>query len=116
MKLPNHEGAFVPQEKLVNYLLDKTHGVGRHKAAFFMRFGFTREAWEALDAALREHAGEHDVSRESPSRHGVRYAVDGILQTPGGRTPLVRSVWFVKAGDERPHFVTAYPLRRVDHD
>jgi hypothetical protein len=39
MKLPNHEHALVPQEKITGYLLSLTHRDGRHKAAFFVSFG-----------------------------------------------------------------------------
>jgi hypothetical protein len=32
------------------------------------------------------------------------------MATPDGRTPLVRSVWFIDTGTEIPRFATAYPL------
>ncbi len=42
MKLPNHEKAFVPREKIVDYLLSPFHKDGKGKAAFFKRFGSCR--------------------------------------------------------------------------
>ncbi len=110
MKIPSFESALVPREKVADYLLSETHADGRHKAAFFVRFGFAREDWETLAEALRQHAATHEVARVEESPFGVRYVVEGIINTPGGRAPLVRSVWFVQDGEEVARFVTAYPL------
>ena len=40
---------------------------------------------------------------------GTRYVVEGIMEVPDGRTPSIRSVWFVAEGEEIPRFATAYP-------
>jgi len=40
MRLPNGTNAYVPREKLVEYLLSETHAVGKSKARFFRGFGF----------------------------------------------------------------------------
>jgi hypothetical protein len=32
------------------------------------------------------------------------------METPDGRKPVVRSVWFIEHGSQTPRFVTAYPL------
>lgn len=50
MKLPNAEQMFIPQRKLIDYLLSTTHPSGRSKAAFFARFVFTEAVWESLAA------------------------------------------------------------------
>ncbi|MFN9906791.1 MAG: DUF6883 domain-containing protein, partial [bacterium] len=42
MRLPNARFAVVPVEKLVGYLLDESHPVGRHKARVFARVGYSR--------------------------------------------------------------------------
>lgn len=110
MKLIGIERAVVPRRKVVDYLLSSTHPEGRGKAAFFRRYGFGPEAWEVLADALRRHAAEHEVTREEPSPFGTRYVVEGIMETPSGRTPRVRSVWFVANDDDTPRLVTAYPL------
>ncbi|MFQ5612045.1 MAG: DUF6883 domain-containing protein [Anaerolineae bacterium] len=43
---------------------------------------------------------------------GTRYVVEGPMPAPDGRTPLVRSVWFIETRGQIPQFVTAYPLSR----
>src|SRR5216684_4451766 len=110
MKLPQYELALIPREKITDYLLSETHPDGRHKAGFFTLFGFVPEFWETLAEALRQHAAAHEVARVENSPFGTRYVVEGIIATPSGRTPLLRSVWFIRDGEEMPRFVTAYPL------
>ena len=110
MKLPNRNSSIVPQAKLTEYLLSASHPYGRHKAAFFMRFGFSRDSWEVLASALLTHASEHDVAAADDTHFGTRYTLEGRLRAPDGRTPIVRVVWFVEKGDDRPRLVTVYPL------
>ncbi len=104
------EVAVIPLQKLAGYLLAPEHPEGRGKAAFFARFGFSRERPEVLAAALRQHAVTHDVTAAEPSPFGTRYVIEGQLRAPDGRAPRVRAVWFVAPDDPAPRFVTAYPL------
>ena len=89
MKLPNLEAAVVPEEKIIGYLLSATHRDGRHKAAFFLSFGFAAGAPETLRAALLNHAAEHEVSKAESTPFGTRYVVEGTIETPLGRTPKI---------------------------
>lgn len=113
-KLPNREKAVIPQAKIMDYLLSVAHPHGRHKAAFFHRFGYIAESWGVLAAALLRHAAEHDVTKVEDSLFGTRYTIEGILVTPDGRMPVIRSVWFIENGEDIPRFVTAYPLGREE--
>jgi hypothetical protein len=109
--LPHIDVALIPQKKIVNYLLSQTHDSGRDKAIFFWRFGFTPEAREVLAQALRQHAAQHKIAKIETSPFGKRYVVEGPLQTPSGRAPQIRAVWFIDTGETAPRFVTAYPLK-----
>ena len=110
MKLPNTDQAVVPSDKITNYLLSLTHPDGRDKAAFFMAFGFSPEAPMQLEVALLQQAESQEVIKSISNMFGVRYVVEGELETPDGRNPLVRSVWFIAIDEEIPRLVTAYPL------
>lgn len=110
-KLSHVDSAYIPEKKIVSYLLSETHDSGRGKANFFRRFGFTTEAWEVLAEALQQHAREHEVTKIEPSPFGTRYVIEGTLSTPSGRTPHVRVVWFIDTGATIPRFATAYPLQ-----
>jgi len=112
MRLPNVERAEVHREKLVSYLLSRAHPDGAGKAAFFERFGFIADDWEVLRDALLAHARHHGIAESSESGFGVRYTVEGPLQSPDGRNPWIRSVWFIDSGALAPRLVTAYPIRK----
>jgi hypothetical protein len=115
-EVANYEQVVITREYVIDYFLSDTHRNGRHKAAFFKRFGFTVTEWERAAWALREHAGEHDVTRVEPSPYGQRYVIEGIVRSPDGRAPLIRTIWFIETGEETPRFVTAYPVRRNADD
>lgn len=110
--LPDAEQAIVARRKLVDYLLSEAHPDGRGKALFFTAHGFSAHACESLAAALRDHALAHPVAERMETAFGVRYVVEGALVAPDGRSPAVRSVWFLRTGGEVPELVTAYPLKR----
>lgn len=110
MKLPNADLALVERAKITEYLLDVEHRYGSSKARFFSEFGFEIEKWEVLADALREHGQHHDVTQTRKTRWGPRYEIDGELNAPDGRSPRIRSVWQLDAGEIAPRLITAYPL------
>ena len=110
MKMPKVDLAIVPTEKLTGYLLSRAHRDGRHKAAFFLAYGFSVDSPADLADALVKHARTHGVVTEEASPFGRRYVVEGTMEAADGRRPNLRSVWFIDKGEETPRFVTAYPL------
>ncbi len=110
MRLANAKLAFVEREKVVEYLLNPAHRYGASKARFFGAFGFRAEQWEAFAKALREHGQNHDVVKTHETGFGPRYEVEGELQAPDGRKPLVRTVWQQDSAASAPRLITAYPL------
>jgi len=90
--------------------LQLEHPIGRGKAKFFIHFGFHRERWEELAAALRAHAQENPVSDAVEDADGVTYLVEGRMKTPSGGQPRVRTIWLMEIGELAPRFITAYPL------
>jgi hypothetical protein len=109
--LPGLDDAIIAERKIIRYLLALEHAAGRHKALWLLAHGFRADAWGMLAAAIRHHAETHEVARVEDSPFGKRYVIEGSLVTPDGRNPLVRTVWFIEEGDDRPQLVTAYPLR-----
>ena len=110
MKLPNHENAIISPEKITGMLLSLTHPARRERAKFFMSLGFSVESWQVLARSLHRHAAYHEVAKVETVASGTQYIIDGILLTPTGKTPLVRSIWLVPNGEDIPHFITAYPI------
>jgi hypothetical protein len=52
MKLPNYKDAYIPVEKLRDYLLSESHPEGGPKAAFFELIGYSKERVVELEAAI----------------------------------------------------------------
>jgi hypothetical protein len=108
VKLPNLDNMLVEKAKITDYLLSEEKSGG--KSAFYMAFGFTLADWVILKEALIQHASTHEVTRSSETSHGIKYIIEGEMQTPEGRSPQVCSVWIVDTGKDAPRLVTAYPL------
>jgi hypothetical protein len=112
LKVPNHQNAFIPERKITAYLLSATHPDGSSKALFFTRFGFSLDDWWGFADALLNHIASHHIVEVMTTPFGKKYVVDGPLDTPDGRKPMVRSVWFVAEGETIPQLTTAYPAKR----
>ncbi len=112
LKLPNAHQARIERAKVINYLLSTSHPDGQSKAAFFSHFGFEAGQWQIFAVALRDHGANNEIADMTASDYGTRYSVAGIIETPDGRNPYVRTVWIMDKADNAPRLVTAYPLRR----
>ena len=110
MRLPHLENAYVPAPKLADYLLSETHPVGKAKARLLRAVGFDETNVDLLEKALLDIAHEEEVQDSASSVHGTKYVVDGTLSAPNGQAVPLRTVWIVEQDDDRPRFVTAYPL------
>ena len=107
--MPNADLAVVDQDKITNYLLNPAHPDNGGKAPFFLALGFRRNGWQSLAAALRRLANTTAVTKKMESPHGLKYALDGKIETPSGRSPRVLTIWIVDKGLQAPRLVTAYP-------
>ena len=110
MKLPNGERADIPLAKLLEYLLSPTHPVGKWKAKVFQRYGFHAGNVELLKSGLLVIGTSQDIKETIHNRYGLKYIVDGSLQSPLGEVLNVRTIWIVETGKRAPRFVTAYPV------
>jgi hypothetical protein len=109
MKLPASESAYVPREKITEYLLSLTHPVGHTKALFFRKFGYNESNIEAFEEALLTIARNDDVVEIETKPYGVKYILEGSVKSPLNIIANIRTVWIVEADHTRPRFITAYP-------
>jgi hypothetical protein len=109
MKLPNAHLALAEQSKIIEYLLNPAHPDNGGKALFFQSLGFRPEEWQVLADAFRKLAQTGEVSKSMESLYGCKYILDGYIETPSGRTSMVRTIWIVDRGVNTPRLVTAYP-------
>jgi len=110
------EDAIVEETKVKAYLLSLEHPFGRAKARFFLANGFSTGEWSLLRDALLRHAREGRIVGSETSEFGVKYVIEGRIVTPGGRAPMVRSVWFEERDRGPVRLVTAYPVRGTYDD
>jgi len=62
-----------------------------------------------LAGALGKVAETSEVNKKMESTHGQKYVLDGRIESPSGRTAVVRTIWIVDHGSDTPRLVTAYP-------
>lgn len=98
----------VPETKITEYLLNRTHRVGGPKAAFFLARGFSTERRDEMADALAAHPDRNLVETTSPTPWGLKYVVRCSVETPNGRNPCIRTVWR-EDGAGGVVLVTAYP-------
>ena len=110
MFLKNAEGAIVDKSKICDYLLNTSHPDGGPKARFFIGLGFRPEEWLTFASALQKLAIENEITKTEKTAFGNKYLLEGLLETPLGKTVLVKSVWFIANNESLPKLVTVYPV------
>jgi len=109
MKLPRNQEAIVSEEKITGYLLSESHPVGKAKAMYFRKIGYTEKNVAQLREDLIKIAVTSAVSEEVGTPFGIKYIVDGDVASPDGTRARLRTVWIIETGEDFPRFVTAYP-------
>jgi hypothetical protein len=109
--VPNRERAEVEPQKVVRYLLNRSHQDGAAKAEFFLRRGFSPQAPERLSEALLALVQNTAYSEVWPTDFGLHYVVEGSIMCPDGRRGHVRTVWEVRTNPPHPRLVTAFPRK-----
>jgi hypothetical protein len=109
MRLPRSQEAIVSEEKITGYLLSESHPVGKAKARYFKKIGYSEKNVIQLKKDLIKIAVSNAVSEEVTTLFGTKYIVDGDVVTPTGIRAQLRTLWIIETGENIPRFVTAYP-------
>lgn len=108
MRLPRGHLAIIDDRKLVEYVLNPEHPVGRHHAALFKRvLGIGPADFLLLKESLRRAAVEVNATAGRASLHGRKYEVRFPLAGPRG-SAMVLAVWLIEAGTDAPRLITCY--------
>ena len=110
MKLPNADKVIISREKLTDYILSETHSTGRFKARFFKTLGFNETNASFFETILRTLANSEEIKEVITSVYGTKYVIDGKVNTPSGKTIKLRTIWIIEKGQNRPRFITVYPV------
>lgn len=108
-KLPNAEKAIIDAEKLRGYILSFAHPIGRFKASFFQKVGYSAENWRVFEQHLRELILSQDVKKVEELQYGRKFIVEGSVVSPSGKTVQIVTVWVILKEESIPRFITAYP-------
>lgn len=108
-KIPNAEKAIIDADKLRGYILSFSHPLGRFKAAFFQKLGYSIENCDLFERCLREIILTREVTKIETSRHGQKYIVDGLVIGPSSKKVHLVTVWIILNEEIAPRFITAYP-------
>jgi hypothetical protein len=109
-RLPRHREAVLDPRKLRDYLLDLEHPVGRSKANYLARVGFSRTRWRTLERELRRLIAREPAWAMPPGLYGQEFVVRGTIRGPWRREARLVTVW-ISADQGAPRLVTAHPWR-----
>lgn len=106
---PEADRLILDRAKTRDYLLSRTHPIGRFKASFFRFLGYSDVAPDRLEEDIRELVGKAEAIPRERTAYGRKYEVRGSLEGPSGRQAEVVTIWIVLNGEDLPRLVTAYP-------
>ena len=109
MKVLNCQNAHIPVEKIEDYLLSKTHPIGKTKAHFFNQVGYTLQNRNLLINDFHTIVKENSVANKIETEFGTKYLVKGSIGERFGNRVGVVTVWIIEEGTSFPRFITAYP-------
>lgn len=115
MQIPNARSAYVPPDKVSEYLLSNTHPVGKTKRALLELLGYGPDDPGRLAADLLRLVQDNPVEAMIRTPYGTKWIVSGFLRGPAGLGASMRTVWLIEEGTTTPRFITAYPTRRWNH-
>lgn len=110
-RLPHGAQALVDIRKLEDYCLNPRHPKGCHKALVFRDvLGLTRADAAWLREAILAAATVETAVPAGTGHWGDLWRLDFEI-TRQGRTVVVRTMWIVRTGENRPRFVSGWIKR-----
>jgi hypothetical protein len=110
LKLPNAGRAVVDIGKLLDYSLNLSHDVGKHKARVFeAALGLTIDDAAWLREKILQAVNEEAAVAGARSPFGDKYVMD-IAVERGAYQALVRTTWIIEYGTDFPRLTSCYVL------
>ena len=102
------EHAVVEDSKLLDYVLNPEHPIGRHHARLFERLlGITRLNYEVLKSQLLGAAVSAGVEPGKSSPFGQKFEMRVLVRGPLGARPVL-AIWMYEQGQASPRLITCY--------
>jgi hypothetical protein len=110
MRLPRGDRAILDLRKIEDYCLNPLHPRGRHKARVFREvFDIERNDAGWLRDVLLEAARSGEASEVATDAWGSHWRMDVTVRRHG-KTAVIRTIWIVRTGENKPRFVTCWVL------
>ena len=104
-RLPNYKGAYIPSNKLKNYLLNPTKDPCKSKA--FKALGYNMKNADRLEADILDGLKHNSGATFTPNKFGTPAEV--VMTLGITKQVKVRTAWMYDTGSNKPRFITAYP-------
>jgi hypothetical protein len=108
VRLPGADRVRIDEQKVRDYLLSRTHLVGRFKARVFVALGFDESSVHVFVSELRRIAASGEVVEVDDTEFGRKYTVPGDLRGSAGSAQVL-TVWILEAGQRDVRLVTVRP-------
>lgn len=67
-------------------------------------------ALDLFEKSLLKIAKTEEIIDETTTPYGTKYILEGKLDNPIGKLVKVRTLWIIEIDQNRPRFVTVYPV------
>ena len=107
--LPNADKAVISMEKLVNYVLNTEHPIGKHKAYLFKEvLGYSVGTARNLAVKIMDEIYNFPAIFKGSDRFGNKYEIIMNIEGINGRTAPVITAWIIDSGSDVPRLTSAY--------
>lgn len=109
-RLPNYRRAFIPRNKLKNYILNPSKD--KNKAEFFSSLGYNMKNWKRLERDILHKASTNKALKYKKDEYGrVAYQVNMLLGI--SRKRMVATGWIIDKKGDNPRMITAYHNQKL---
>ncbi|MFT0892757.1 DUF6883 domain-containing protein [Pseudochelatococcus sp. G4_1912] len=99
----------IATDKLLKYLLNPLHKVGKAKAGFFSKeLNINEDDWEYLKIQIATGMERAKFDKIYSTEHGIKAEAEIGIMGLNGRAAVIQTVWIVRK-NERASLVTAQP-------
>lgn len=110
-RLANADSAWVPVNKMTEYLLNPLNPKAGNKPDNFAKMGYDRSNIDVLERDLISVVQNYPPIDQRLTPNSVTYRVEGYIATPKDGIRYLRTVWEIRPDAPSPRLVTAYPVR-----
>ena len=115
----NPDELIIPENKLVNYCLNKAHETGGSKAVAFEKYlGYTQENSKKLDELIRKNIRSAEIVERKADEYGRTFQARFFVVDLQGKKILMVTGWKYGKSDDYPRLTSAYlkPEKKGDRE